>query len=371
MEKLDFVDNVPFGECFYRIKSSPNISEITKPTPIKFINEIAGGDAKIYDDILQSMATIFMVSKPAGVIWWLGGGANGKSTIAKLLHKIFNGYLCDIDINGLEDGRDAPILNGKLANIGKESSDSFVEDSKIYKSIGTHEDIFVHKFHAQDMTRVAGNITTILSANKIPVFADKTFGARRRTILIRFTQSFEDNKSFEDKILASSAIKEKLLAQMIYYARMIKKNRGYNWSEKTIAEKVTYDEGANSALTYVRAMVDQGLLGALNYRSVFMHYQNWCEVNGYNSLSRSTLKNELDEAGFALRSQRMPSGEVRKVLALEGAVTAEMTFDGARYGLAFEGGKPRVAATSGEDGVVYKAQANVANLNEMLGSTNE
>lgn len=356
MTTLDFTENLTPQQCFYRIKYAPNLAEVRKPTRIKFIHEIAGASDSVYDDIMQSISTIFMANKPTGVIWWLGSGANGKSTISKFLHQIFSGYLCDIDIHGLEDGRDAPILNGKLADIGKESSDSFIEDSKIYKNIGAHEDFSVHKFHSQDTININGNLTYILSANKIPVFSDKTYGARRRTILIRFTQTFADDPTFEERTFTSETVSS-LLGQMIYYARLIRDNKGYRWSNSTIKEKTGYDESANTALSYVKESVANGLVGALNYRSIRLHYENWCEINGYNALSRTTLRSELDDAGFALRSFRTGKEDVKKVLMLEGYVPADMSFDGNQYGTAWDTSVQR-ERISGDDGTIYRANDN-------------
>lgn len=370
MITLDFTDKITFQECFYRIKYKPDLAEVDKPTLIKFIHEISGNNDDVYDDILQSISTIFMAEKPTGIVWWLGSGANGKSTISKFLHQIFNGYLCDIDIHGLEDGRDAPILNGKLADIGKESSDSFIEDSKIYKNIGAHENFSVHKFHSQDTIEINGNLTYILSANKIPIFSDKTYGARRRTILIRFTQTFEDDPTFEKRTFTDDTI-ARLLGQMIYYARRIKKDRGYTWSNSTIKEKINYDESANTALSYVKENIANGLVGALNYRSIRQHYENWCEINGYNALSRTTLRSELDDAGFTLRSLRDKDNKSRKVLVLDGHSPTDLSFDGNQYGTAWDASVER-SRLSGDDGTIYKANNDIDNETaQLFGDRNE
>ena len=342
MDKLDFSKNAKFDDCYYRIDFPPFMEEIKNPKPIEFIMEIAGNDQAVYDDILQSLATIFMAKKPAGIIWWVGNGANGKSTIAKLVHSIFGEYVADLDIKSLEDGRDAPMLNGRIADIGMESSDAYIQDAKIYKNIGTHEDFYVHKFQKQDMERINGNIAFIFNANKVPVFADKTYGTRRRTILIRFSQTFKDNPGFEDKILADGMIKSRLIAQMIYYARKIKKNGGFQWSEKSASEKSKYDNQSNSAITFVQEMLKSGLIGALNYRSINNYYAEWCAVNGVSELAKSTLRAELDNAGFGAVVQRVGEGKTRRVIVLAGEENTDMEFNGGFMGTAWKNGRPEV-----------------------------
>lgn len=356
MKTLDFDKNADFDECYYRIDFPPFMEEIKNPKPIEFIMEIAGNDQGIYDDILQSLAIIFMAKKPSGVIWWVGDGANGKSTITRLIHSILGEYVADLDIKGLEDGKDAPILNGRMADISIESSDAYIKDAKIYKNIGTHEDFWVHKYQTQDMIRINGNIAFILSANKVPIFSDKTGGTRRRTILVRFSQKFKDNPDFEEKILADGMIKSRLIAQMIHYARRIKKNGGFQWSEKSASEKSKYDNQSNSAITFVQEMLKSGLIGALNYRSINNYYTEWCAVNGVSELAKSTLRAELDNAGFGAVVQRVGEGKTRRVIVLVGEENTDMEFNGGFMGTAWKNGRPEVvdAGSIGTGGDIIK-----------------
>ena len=159
MKTLDWTQDIADEDCVYRIPFDP----IEGEKKIPFVMDLACGDEGVYDDIMQSVAPILMDKKPTGVIWYLGGGANGKSTLVHLLYKIFGSYLTEITVKQLEDERDTPQLNGKLANICKESSEGFVEDTRAYKSIGTHESFSVHKFHSQDMVEIEGNVHHIFS----------------------------------------------------------------------------------------------------------------------------------------------------------------------------------------------------------------
>ena len=90
--------DVPAEDCIYRVPYEPRESTGRLP----FIMDLACGDEGVYDDIMQSVAPLLMDKKPTGVIWYLGQGANGKSTLVHLLYKIYDNYLTELTVKQLE-----------------------------------------------------------------------------------------------------------------------------------------------------------------------------------------------------------------------------------------------------------------------------
>lgn len=319
MKKLDWDQDTDPSECVYRVDWQP----IGDAKPIPFIMDLAKGDQGVYDDIMQSCAPLIMHKKPTGVIWYLGGGANGKSTLVHLLYKIFGPYLTEITVKQLEDERDTPQLNGKLGNICKESSEGFVEDTRTYKSIGTHENFSVHKFHSQDMVQIEGNVHHIFSANNIPTFGDKSYGARRRTLVIPFQNQFKPDEMFEEKTFTNKFI-ERFIAELIKYAHQLKdQNYEYQFSDTTVAMKEKYDTDANTAQTYADELAQADVVGFENYNQLRMDYENWCLDHGYKPSSINVLRRAMDEKGFERKSVR--AGErISKMYALPGDYEMEL-----------------------------------------------
>lgn len=329
MKKLDWDQEVDPAECVYRVDWQP----VGDAKPIQFILDLAKGDQGVYDDIMQSCAPIIMDKKPTGVIWYLGGGANGKSTLVHLLYRIFGPYLTEITVKQLEDERDTPQLNGKLANICKESSEGFVEDTRTYKSIGTHENFSVHKFHSQDMVEIEGNVHHIFSANNIPTFGDKSYGARRRTLVIPFQNQFKPDEMFEEKTFTNKFI-ERFIAELIKYAHQLKEqNFEYEFSNTTHAMKEKYDTDANTAQTYSDELVEQDIIGFENYNQLRMDYENWCLDHGYKPSSINVLRRAMDEKGFERKSARDDNQRVIKMYAKVGADTTTMVRVSGRLGI--------------------------------------
>jgi putative DNA primase/helicase len=311
MRALEWSGSVAAEDCVYRVPFSPVVDKLEGR--IEFLLDLACGDEGVYDDIMQTVAPIIMDKKPTGVVWYLGGGANGKSTLVHLLYKIFGPYLTEITVKQLEDERDTPQLNGKLGNICKESSEGFVEDTRTYKSIGTHESFAVHKFHSQDMVTIEGNVHHIFSANNIPTFGDKSYGARRRTLVIPFNNRFRPDEMFEERTFTVDFI-ERFIAEMVRYALRIKEQGyEYQFSDTTIAMKEKYDTDANTAQTYAEELASQDIGAFLNFRLLGIDYDNWCQDHGYKPSSINVLRKAIDEHGYVRSSAREGSGRVFKV----------------------------------------------------------
>lgn len=334
MKKLKFLsdEELPRAEdCVYRVPF--NVAEEADDEKIPFIMDLAAGDEGVYGDIMQSIAPLIMDKKPTGVIWFLGGGANGKSTLVHLLYKIFGPYLTEITVKQLEDERDTPQLNGKLGNICKESSEGFVEDTRTYKSIGTHESFAVHKFHSQDMVEIEGNVHHIFSANNIPTFGDKSYGARRRTLVVPFQNRFKPNELFEDKTFTPTFIR-RFISEIIKYSHQLKKqDYEYHFSDATIQMKEKYDTDANTAQTYADELVSQDIFGFLNFRLLGQDYENWCSEHGYRPSSVNVLRRAMDEKGFVRRSARDDNNRQTKVYLAGGSRFPELERVSDRIGL--------------------------------------
>jgi hypothetical protein len=312
MEALEWVDVAP-EQAIWR--SPYGVIQHEKRRPVPFIMSLAGNSPELYDDIMQSLAPMVMEQKPDGVIWWVGDGANGKSTLMDALYRIFPGQLSSITVKSLTDGRDTPRLNGTLANIVKESSEGRIEDTEIYKAVGTHEDFTVHKFHSQDSVTIRGNMHHIFSANNIPSFNDKGWSARRRTFIVPFTQRFESDPTFEARTFNAQMFGE-LIAEMCRYAvKLREQGYRYKFSADTLAAKAEYDTEANNAEEYAKSLVADGVVAFESFHPIQMDYVNWCADNGYVPLGVQNMRRAVQGAGFERLSIKTDAG-VKKVYRL-------------------------------------------------------
>lgn len=164
------------------------------------------------------------------------------------------------------------------------------------------------------MVEIEGNVHHIFSANNIPTFGDKSYGARRRTLVIPFHNRFKPDETFEDRTFKRPFI-DAFITEMIKYAQALKNDQKYEYkfSDTTLSMKEKYDTEANTAQTYADDLVQQDILGFRNFRLLETDYQNWCQDTGFKPSSINVLRRAMDEKGFARRSARDENKKAIKI----------------------------------------------------------
>lgn len=294
MKSLKFTDKVSPEDCVY----TTGISPTNNMSHRKWLEEVTLGDKGLADDIISALAPVFMYKKPFGVFWFLGNGANGKSTTLKALYAIFgsesphtsNRWFSQLTVKQIEDERDTPMINGKLGNICLESNDGHIKDTGGYKSIAEHSTFSVHKFNSQDGIMVDGNVHIIFNANNIPTFADKTQGVRRRTFTIPFKASFPQDNTFDERLFATEGFLSDLLGDILETTKRLAKNDyRYDFSEQTLLAKQYYDEEVNTAETYFDELTKQDILGFTNFTDLNRDYNQWCDERSLSALGKKHI----------------------------------------------------------------------------------
>lgn len=344
-KELKFTDEVANEDCVYRSVYPATEGDAHK----RFILDLACGDEGVANDIMQAVAPIFMDKKPTGVIWFLGGGANGKSSLISLVYRIFGTFLSDLTLTQIEDERDAPALNGKIANICPESSDAPIRDVRTYKAISTHEAFSVHKFNSQEMVKIDADLHYIFNTNKIPTFSDKGHSTRRRTLVVPFNNRFELDETFEDRTFTDEFISN-FIHDLLQHTKLIKDNQyRYVWSSTTEQAKLKYDTEANTAESYFDELEQIDVVGFTNFRHLKIDYDNWCDEAGMQPLGRKTLAKVADDRGFKRKTIRV-GDRVNNYYLAEGFGLDDMQLlGGVRTGLYQKNDSKKEVAAIGDD----------------------
>ena len=309
MKHLKFTDSVAPEDCIYTTAIAPTYKESHR----KWLEEVTLGDKELADDIIEALAPIFMYKKPFGVFWFLGNGANGKSTTLKAIYAIFgsdapythNRWFSQLTVRQIEDERDTPMINGKLGNICLESNDGHIKDTGGYKNLAEHSTFNVHRFNSQDGAQVDGNVHTIFNANNIPTFADKTQGVRRRTFTIPFKASFPQDSTFDEKLFAKKGFLSDLLGAILQAAVKISLNGySYHFSEQTMLAKQDYDEEVNTAETYFEELLHTDVWGFTNFTDLNRDYQRWCDERSYTALGKKSISHASKTIGYERKTFR-------------------------------------------------------------------
>jgi hypothetical protein len=238
MDRLAIRADIAPEDCVRRSPYPMEHSPFTQSDrPIPFILNLAGGDKGLYSDVMQSLAPLIMVKKPVGVIWLVGDDAIGKTTLLDALNMVFPDQLANLTVKRMIGGRSNTLsLNGMLGNVA-EASDSQVTDLEIYKSIGTHENFNMHRYHSQQGAVVQGNVHHIFSASNYPTFSTRGQSVDWRTHIIPVNQQLDINRTYT---LTDSLLGE-LISEMCRYAIQLRRQGYcYEWSAATIAAQANY-----------------------------------------------------------------------------------------------------------------------------------
>lgn len=309
MKTLKFTDKVAYEDCIYTTSISPTEGNSHR----KWLEQVTLGDKHLADDIIKALAPVFMHKKPFGIFWFLGNGANGKSTTLKALYAMFgseapfthNRWFSQLTVRQIEDERDTPMINGRLGNVCLESNDGHIKDTGGYKNLAEHSTFNVHRFNSQDGVQVDGNVHTIFNANNIPTFADKTQGVRRRTFTIPFKASFEQDSTFDEKLFAKKDFLSDLLGELLATTVKIRDaGYSYKFSDQTLKAKEDYDEEVNTAETYFEELFRTDVWGFTNFTDLNKDYQRWCDERSYTPLGKKSIAHAAKIVGYERKSFR-------------------------------------------------------------------
>ena len=222
METLELRTDIAPDDCVWRLPHAlPLIAK-----PVEFIMDLVDNDMGLYSDTIQSLAPLLMAIKPDGVIWWTGDGTDGKLAIVEALNRIFPDQLANLSLKQLIGGRsNTPLLNSALGNIAEDGG--LVTTTEIYKSIGTHEDFSMHRWHGQGGVTIRGNVHHIFLTSNPPRFYVKGLSIDRRTQVVSFGHHSKNHgRKLPDNQLGQ------LIGEMCRYAAIIKRQGyRYEWSK--------------------------------------------------------------------------------------------------------------------------------------------
>lgn len=280
----------PISKTFFRSPVVPNMKVTVGENA--FVKALACDDMEVYADIFSTLSVMFSTQKPDMVGFFYGDGSNGKSVLIDVINKLVGNHIASINLERLTDQRDAPLINGTLANLCGENADSIViEDSQVYKSIGSHERWTVHRMHTNDVIEIDTNPLHIFCVNNMPNFKDKSAAIIRRARVVPFKNKFAQDPAFRSSLLEDDQFLSDFLGELLIYCQNGKKE---GWkgdlSASTQQQIDEYDILRNSAKTFIDEYISMGLVGFKNFHLLDQKYENWCLDNGFTKMGIKNLR---------------------------------------------------------------------------------
>ena len=269
----------------------------------KTLNKIACGDKDIRAILEESIGYCFYRRNELSKSFILTGeGANGKSTFLDLVKDILG--MKNISALGLEElGERFSIsyMNGKLANIGDDIADDFLQGKELanFKKIVSGNLIKAevkHKINS-DEDNIKPTVKIFFSANVMPRTKSKGFQALlRRLVKIPFNAKFSKEDSDYDPYISwklkDTEVMEYGIVLGIQGLKRILENNGFTESEIVEQELKDYELENNPILQFIG---DNDLRDIVNQpcAEVYRDYKKYCIENGFTEMTATVFGKEL------------------------------------------------------------------------------
>lgn len=256
------------------------------------LNKLACGDQPIRALLEECIGYCFYRANDYKKSFMLTGkGNNGKSTFLDCVKSILgDGNISALDLKELGDRFSTSMMFGKLANIGDDIGDDFLQGSQVatFKKVVSGNRIKAER-KGQDPFEFNPYVKLLFSANDIPRMKDKTGAVLRRLVIIPFNARFtkylpsgEIDPDYNPKIryeLVEQSSVEYLIRVGVEGLKRIIENQGFSKSDATEQMAEEYDL-MNNPIKGFFAEQEEGYIFRETVQDIFTRYQLYCNDCG-------------------------------------------------------------------------------------------
>lgn len=274
-------------------------NELTEQT----LNKLACDDPTIRALLEECIGYCFYRRSELGKAFILTGEKNnGKSTFLDLVKAVMGeDNISALDLKELGDRFTTSMMFGKLANIGDDISDDFMQGSQvsIFKKIVTGNRIKAER-KGQDPFEFNPYIKLLFSANDIPRMKDKTGAVLRRLVIIPFNATFTkedpDYDAFIKYKLVEPGSVEYLIKLGLAGLRRVLENQGFTSSEKVDRQLGEYEEENNPIVAFIHDQ-ENGEADILNETTedVYARYKVFCNAASMTPMSKIVFTKQINK----------------------------------------------------------------------------
>lgn len=283
----------------------------------KTLTKIACNDKKLRATIEEMIGyTLFRRNELGKSFILTGNGSNGKSTLLDLIMELLGeDNVSSVSLKELNDRFKTFQLDGKLANIGDDISNEYIQDNSTFKKLVTGEKVNVER-KGKDPYDFKNYSKLIFSANELPRINDLSGGLKRRILFIPFNAVFSkkdpDYDPFiKDKITTPEAL-EYLLKIAINGLYRILNNNAITMSKASEQVWDEYEQINNPVVSFI----EENKIENESITDVFRKYQVWCIESGLKPLSKIVFGKEVRKQGYNSNKSVKIDGKVTKIYTL-------------------------------------------------------
>lgn len=300
---------------------NPNASnKLTDDT----LNKMACDDESIRD-LMEEMIgyTLYRRNELGKAFILTGEKSNGKSTFLDMVKTMLGeNNISALDLAELGDRFKTAELFGKLANIGDDINNEYIQNTAVFKKLVTGERMSVER-KGMDPFDFNNYSKLLFSANSIPRLGKGKDSAAitRRLVIIPFNARFSvDDPDFKPYIkyeLRKQESIEYLIKIAIKGLKRVLNNNKFTISKIVEKEIEEYEEENNPILGFLKS-VDRSELEDQPTKDTFLKYSEYCINNGLTAMSNIQFSKEIKKFyGFEIVDKKI-DGRKYRVFVTEG-----------------------------------------------------
>jgi len=271
------------------------------PKFIKFLHDCLN-DPKdiitIIEEISNVLTTNKINSEVSGI--WIGNGANGKSTLLKVIRGIFGRENCsNVSIHALQYDRfSKSLLNGKLVNAHSDISSKELNNMGIFKQLVSGDPIPVEKKNKDPFDMICF-AKMFFSANEMPDIKDNSDGIFRRIIVTNFDNQFIvgiNRIDDYDKIL----LKEKpgIFNLILENYKTLIRNKGFRYRPNIADVRETIKRESNKLTEFIDVCLIKDSNSFMSKDDVYQAYTKYCDSKSYEKLTKRSFGSNFPTYSF-------------------------------------------------------------------------
>lgn len=303
-----------------RINHNYNVNAYNQLTDTT-LDKLACNDNEVRALLEECIGYCFYRRNELGKAFILTGDkANGKSTFLDLIKYILgDSNISALDLRELGDRFSTAMIFGKLANIGDDIGDEFMQGNavSIFKKIVTGNRIKA-ELKGKDPFEFNPYVKLLFSANDMPRMRDKTGAVLRRLVMIPFNATFTKDDADYDPFIKYKLIKEDSIEYLIQLGIAGLKRVLHN-NEFTVSKKVTnaiteYEEENNPIIAFINEVGADAIVNQPT-TEVYLRYSTFCSQSQLQALSKIAFSKSINKRLGTNTVSRRINGAVIRIFA--------------------------------------------------------
>lgn len=266
----------------------------------KTLNRLACNDSQIRALLEECIGYCFFRRNELSKAFVLTGDkSNGKSTFLDMVKNVLGeGNYSALDLAELDERFSVATMAGKLANIGDDISDDFLQGRSVanFKKLVSGNQVKAEIKNDPNVFFMKPTVKLLFSANDIPRMKDKTGAVLRRLVIIPFNARFSPSDPDYDPYITYKLRDESVMKYLIRIGieglQRVMKERKFTTSGKVEKEIQDYEVQNNPILLFLQER-ERSEIENQPTKDVHLAYRVFCSENGFQEMTLANFSKEI------------------------------------------------------------------------------